>query len=123
MAGPPIEIDVDPLAKPMVCHTPSLNPLHRQQKVHDGLIRDEAMGILKKVPHGEPTEWCHRMVNTRKYVESPRRTVDVSPLKFCKRETHAFEAPFYLARRVSKNTWKTVTDAWNGYDSVPLRTV
>ena len=56
MAGPPIEIHMDPLTKPIACHTPSPIPLHWQQKVHDDLIRDEAMGILEKVPHGEPTE-------------------------------------------------------------------
>ena len=62
------------------------------------------------------------MVITRKHDGSPRRTVDLSQLnKFCKRETHAFEAPFHLARRVPRNTWKTVTDAWNGYHSVPLQ--
>lgn len=31
------------------------------------------------------------------------------------------ESPFNLARRIPKDTWKTVTDAWNGYHSVPLR--
>ena len=64
------------------------------------------------------------MVITRKHDGSPRRTVDLSPLnKFCKRETHAFEAPFHLARRVPRNTWKTVRDAWNGYHSVPLQLI
>ena len=122
MAGPPIKIHVDPLAKLVACHTPATIPLHWQQKVHDDLLRDEAMGILEKVPHGEPTQWCHRMVITRKHDGSPRRTVDLSPLnKFCKRETHAFEAPFHLAHRVPRNTWKTVTDAWNGYHSIPLQ--
>ena len=77
---------------------------------------------MEKVPLGEPTEWCYRMAITRKHHKSPRRTVDLSLLnKFCKRETNAFEAPFHLARRVSRNSWKTVTDAWNGYDSIPLR--
>ena len=122
MAGPPIEIHVDPLVKPMACHTPSPIPLHWQQKVHDDFIRDEATGILKKVPHGKPTVWCHRTVITRKHNGSHRRTADLSPLyKFCNRETHAFLAPFHLARRVTKNTWKTVTDTWNGYHSVRIR--
>eukprot|EP00794_Sanderia_malayensis_P000860 gene860-152_t len=31
------------------------------------------------------------------------------------------ESPFHLARRVPKDAWKTVTDAWNGYPSVPIR--
>ena len=56
-----------------------------------------------------------------KHDGSPRRTVDLSSLNnFCKRETHAFEAPIHLARRVPRNTWKTVAGAWNGYHSVPL---
>ena len=51
----------------------------------------------------------------------PRRTVDLSPLKkFCQRETFATESPFHLARRIPGDTWKTVTDSWNGYHSVPL---
>lgn len=74
------------------------------------------------VPYGEPVTWCHRMVVTWKHDGSPRRTVDLSPLnKFCRRETFASECPFHLSRRIPKGTWKTVTDAWNGYHSVPLR--
>ena len=52
-----------------------------------------------------------------------RRTVDLVPLnKFCQRETYAMKFPFQLARRIPKDSWKTKTDAWNGYHSVPLRT-
>ena len=122
MAGPSIEIYVEPFAKPIACHTPATIPLHWQQKVREDLYKAEDLGILEKVPYGEPTEWCHCMVITRKHDGTPRRTVDLSSLnKFCKRETFASEAPFQLARRVPRSTWKTVTDAWNGYHSVPLR--
>ena len=31
------------------------------------------------------------------------------------------DTPFKLARRIPKGTFKTVTDAWNGYHGVPLR--
>ena len=110
--APPIEIHVDPSAKLVAVHTPASIPLHWQDKVHENLLRDEAVGILERVPHGEPTLWCHRMVITRKHDGSPRRTVDFSSLnKFCRRETFAAEAPFKLARRIPRNTWKTVTDA------------
>ena len=62
------------------------------------------------------------MVVTRKQDGSPRRTVYLSPLnKYCKRETCATDTPFKLARRIPKGTFKTVTDAWNGYHGVPLR--
>ena len=122
MEGPPIEIHVDPAATPKACHTPANIPLHWQQRVYDDLLRDEALGVIERVPYGEPVTWCHRMVITRKHDGSPRRTVDISPLnKFCQRETFAMESPFHLARRIPKDTWKTVTDAWNGYHSVPLR--
>ena len=122
MEGPAVEIHVDPAAPPKACHTPANVPLHWQQKVYDDLLRDEALGVIERVPYGEPVTWCHRMVITRKHDGTPRRTVDLSPLnKFCQRETFAMESPFHLARRIPKNTWKTVTDAWNGYHSVPLR--
>ena len=112
MAGPPIEIHVSPSAKPRAFHTPASIPLHWQQQVHANLHRNEALGILEKVPHGEPTQWCHRMVITRKHDGTPRRTEDLSPLnKFCRRETFASETPLKLARRVPSNTWKSVTDA------------
>ena len=122
MAGPPVEIHVQEDAKPKVCHTAAPIPLHWQERVKQDLIRDEALGVIEKVPFGVPVTWCHRMVVTRKTDGTPRRTVDLSPLnKYCRRETHSGESPFLLARRVKGGTWKTVSDAWNGYHSVPLR--
>ena len=56
MAGHPIEILVDPKVKPVACHTTATIPLHWQQKIHDNLLRDKAIGILEKVSHGETTE-------------------------------------------------------------------
>ena len=122
MSGPPMEIHVDPEATPKVCNKPAPVPLHWQQRVYEDLLRDEALGVIERVPSGVPVTWCHRMVVTRKHDGTPRRTVDLSPLnRFCKRETFPAEAPFHLARRVPGQTWKTVTDAWNGYHSVPIR--
>ena len=122
MSGPPMEIHIQEGATPKVCNTPATVPLHWQQRVYDDLLRDEALGVIEKVPPGVPVTWCHRMVVTRKHDGTPRRTVDLSPLnKFCTRETFPAEAPFHLARRVPGHTWKSVTDAWNGYHSVPLR--
>lgn len=51
--------------------------------------------------------------------------LDSGPLrlnKFYQREMFAIELAFYLARQVPKDTWKTVTDTWNGYHSVLLGT-
>jgi len=122
MSGPPVEIHLEDGTTPKAVHTPATLPVHWQEKVHTDLLRDEALGVIEKVPYGEPVTCCHRMVVTRKHDGTPRRTVDLSPLnKHCKCETFASESPFHLARRVPKGTWKTVTDAWNGYHSVPLR--
>ena len=122
MCGPPIEIHVDPNAPPRAVHTPAIVPLHWQEKVKADLLRDEALGVIERVPYGEPVTWCHRMVVTRKHDGTPRRTVDLSPLnKHCRRETFAVESPFNIVRRIPGDTWKTVCDAWNGFHSVPLR--
>ena len=122
MDGPPVEIHLDEAATPRACHTAASIPLHWQDKVHQDLLRDEALGVIERVPYGEPVTWCHRMVVTRKHDGTPRRTVDLSPLnRHCRRETFTTESPFHLARRIPGNSWKTVTDAWNGYHSAPLR--
>ena len=122
MSGPPVEIHLEANTTPRTCHVAAPVPLHWQRKVYEDLLRDEALGVIERVPYGQPVDWCHRMVVTRKHDGTPRRTVDLSPLnKYCKRETFASESPFHMARRIPGNTWKTVTDVWNGYHSVPLR--
>ena len=118
----PLEIHIDKEAKPSACHKAAPIPVHWQDEVYNGLLRDEALGIIERVSYGEPITWCHHMVVTRKHDGSPRRTVDLSPLnRHCKRETHNSESPFHVARRVPAHNWKTVTDAWNEYHSVPLK--
>ena len=122
MEGPPIKIHVNPNAIPVTLRKPAPVPLHWQEQVESELHRDVALGVLERVPLGEPTTWCFRMVVTRKDDGSPRRTVDLSPLnKHCEREVHTSKSPFKLARSVPDNSVKTVFDAWNGYHSVPIR--
>jgi hypothetical protein len=112
MDGPPVAFHVEKDAKPVQLTTPAPVPLHWQEKVKQDLDRDVNLGVLERVPYGEPTEWCFRMVIGRKHDGGPRRTVDLSPLnKFCKRETHPSKSPFHLARSVPQGSYKTVTDA------------
>jgi len=122
LSGPAISLHVDPNATPHAVHTPIPVPIHWQDVVKEQLDSDVAMGVIEKVPIGEPSPWCHRMVIARKSDGSPRRTVDLSPLNaHCQRETHYVKSPFQQAKEVPSNTWKSVTDAWNGFHSVPLR--
>ena len=121
MTGPDIKIHLDPKAIPVVVESPATVPGHWQDQVYDGLVRDCNLGVLEKPPIGEPTTWLHRMVLVMKTNGQIRRAVDLSPLnKWCRRETHHVRPPFQQARSIPPNTWKSVTDAWNGYHSVPL---
>jgi hypothetical protein len=61
------------------------------------------------------------MVVVRKQNGSPRRTVDMQNLNDASlRQTHPVLSPYQKAMTVPMNTYKTVTDAWEGYHSVPL---
>ena len=40
--------------------------------------------------------------------------------KVCLRETHHLKPPFHQVKSIPPHTWKTVTDAWNGFHCVPL---
>ena len=53
MEGPPIKIHMDEDAKPRAFHTPATIPLHWQEQVHSDLLRDEALGVIEKVPYGD----------------------------------------------------------------------
>ena len=118
----PLELHVDPNAKPVAVHKPALVPLHWQDKVFQDLERDVKIGVLEKVGTNTPATWCSRMVVTGKSDGTPRRTVDLQPQnRHAVRQTHHVESPFHLAVRVPQSTIKTVTDAWNGYHSVPIR--
>ena len=122
MKGPPLNIHVDPNATPVSCRVPSLVPLHYLDRAEALLKREESMGVITKVPDNVKTPWCHRLVWREKPNGELRKTVDLSPLnKHTVREVHAMRSPFQLAKGVPANTWRTVTDAWNGYHSIPLR--
>ena len=122
MEGPPLELHVDPEVKPIAVHKPIPVPLHRQQEVKESIDRDVKLGVLEAVPVGGPVTWCHRMVTVRKKNGKPRRTVDMQVLnKHAVRETHHTQSPFHQATMVPAGTKKTITDAWNGYHSVPIR--
>ena len=117
----PLHLYVDPEAKPVAVHKPALVPIHWQEKVHQDLERDVRLGVLEKVDPNTPVTWCSRMVITPKADGTPRRTVDLQPQnRHAVRQTHHVSTPFHLADRIPQNTKKTVTDAWNGYHSVPI---
>ncbi|XP_066965683.1 uncharacterized protein [Macrobrachium rosenbergii] len=122
MEGPPHHIHVVQNAKPVAFHTPLPVPKHWENEVKKQLEKDvSCQGIIRKVPAGEATEWCSRMVVTGKKNGQPRRTVDFQPLNaVCLRETHHTATPFDMVSNVPPHTFKTVTDAYSGFHQVEL---
>ena len=120
--SPPLEIHLRPDAVPKQVHTPATIPVHFREAVKRDLDRDVAMGVIEKVGVNDSFEWCSRMVITRKHNGEPRRTVDLQALNAATlRQTHHTQPAYQQASTVPKDHWKTVTDAWKGYASLPLR--
>ena len=116
-----MRIRVDPQAEPVVTKRSPHVPIHWQDEVAQQLERDVALGVIERVPPNTPVTWMHNMVLTPKPDGSPRRTVDLQPLnRHSVRETHHTIPPFKQARAVPLRTFKTVTDAWNGFHSIEI---
>lgn len=120
--GPALEFAIDSTIKPTARHTPATVPLHWMDKVKSSIDDDVSLGVLEWVDVNTPVTWCHRMVVVRKHNGAPRRTVDMQALNAASiRQTHHTQSPFQQATTIPKDTWKSITDAWNGYHSVAIR--
>jgi hypothetical protein len=121
MKTDPIRIHVDDTATPVAARTAATVPIHWRDEISDMLAQDVALGVIEKVEIGTPMTWCTRMHVVAKWDGRPRRTVDLRPLNTaCKRENQHVIPPFKSAPLIEANTYKTKTDAWNGYHSCPL---
>ena len=101
---------------PRPAYWPATIAEHWTEEVKSSIEKDVQIGILKKVPFNEATEWCSRMVIVKKKDGRPRRTVDYQQLnKQCMREPNHCESPFHTARRIPENSWKSCFDAVDGY--------
>ena len=49
----PVEILLKDGATPKAVHTPALIPVHWQEVVHQDLMRDVALCVIERVPHGD----------------------------------------------------------------------
>ena len=58
----PLQLFLNPEAKPVAVHKPAVVPIHWQDKVFADLERDVALGVLEKVGPNTPVTWCSRMV-------------------------------------------------------------
>ena len=60
--SPPISLHVNPDARPVAIHKSRPVPIHWREQVLAELERDVRIGVLERVPIGEPTTWCSPMV-------------------------------------------------------------
>ena len=82
-------------------HTPINVPHYWENEIKQQLDKDVELGMLQKVPVGEPTEWCMRIVPVAKQDGKPCRTVDFQPSnKYCDRETHHTLRPFNVVSNI-----------------------
>lgn len=117
----PIRIHIDPNATPVAVKQAATVPIHWREKVKDQLDQDVALRIIEPVPIGTPTTWQARMHVVAKHDGEPRRTVDLRALNSNGlRETQHVVPAYKQARLIPANTFKSVTDCWNGYHSCPL---
>lgn len=122
MDGPELEISTKDNVEPTKVRVPATIPVHWRAKVKKGLDKDVELGVLEWVPMNTPETWCSRMVVTPKHNGDPRRTVDLQGLNDAsKRQTHHTAPPFRQATSVHGNSYMTVTDAYEGFHSVPIR--
>ena len=113
---------IDPNAKPVAKTKPRPIPIHLQDRVKALLDRFVRLGSLRKAPFNVPVPWCHDLVITEKKDGTLRLTVDLQNLNaYAERELHHTQSPFHQARIIPSNMKKTVSDAWNGYHSLPIR--
>ena len=57
MTGPAMSLHVNPEAAPRSVHTPLPVPIDWQEAVKKQLDDDVNLGVLEKVPFGEPSLW------------------------------------------------------------------
>ncbi len=121
MAGQPMDIVFkEDGVKPHYVYTPIPVPHHfkKQVKLDLDSVR---LGIIEKVPQGDMSRWCARMVVTPKANGKPRRTVDLQQLnKATIREVHHTPSPINLVSSIPTGKVKTVMDAWNGFHGLGI---
>ena len=121
MKADPIRIHIDPDAVPKPAFTAATVPIHYREAVSEQIKQDLDRKVIERVGAGVPTIWQARMHVVGKPDGTPRRTIDFRHLnQHCKRETQHVVPPYKQARLVPAGGFRTVTDAKDGYHSVPL---
>jgi hypothetical protein len=124
--SPPLELhsgSLSPTTRPIAVHRPAMVPLHWQEPVLQGLLRDLRLGVIERVPLNTPVRWQSRMHITAKHNGEPRRTVDYQAINdVSPRQTHHTQAPWHIVASIPEGVRKSCFDAFHGYHSLQLAT-
>ena len=120
MAGPDMDIVLEPDAKPRRVYTARPIPYAYREQIKQQLDDMVAEGIIEPVT--EPTDWCHPIVVVDKKNSSEKRlTVDLKSLNSqVKRPAHSMATPRDLLPNIGTSKWFTKVDARHGYWQIPL---
>ena len=92
-----------------------------KKKFHDLILKEIDEGILRPAPANKPTKYCAQMVPIIKKNNEPRKTIDYRHLnEQCERIPHHTPKPFDIVSNIPSKTYKTVMDAYNGYNQIAL---
>ena len=112
MTDPPLKIDPDAIS------TAVLIPKHWEKQLKETLDRDTWLEVVGK------TLMVFHLLGCIIWLWLPKLMVaaeELSPLNmFCVGETHNIDAPFIQVHEITANTWKSLTNTWNGFDYVSL---
>ena len=120
MAGPDMDIVLEPDAKSRRVYTARPIPYAYREQIKQQLDDMVAEGIIKPVT--EPTDWCHPIVVVDKKNSSEKRlTVDLKSLNSqVKRPARPMATPRDLLPNIGTSKWFTKVDARHGYWQIPL---
>ena len=115
MSWPPLEIHLNPDARPQYISSPSSVPLHCQEQVKADLDRDVCMGVIDWWTGA--TAWL-----LSGNMMALRGAVNLQPLnKHCRRKEWVTTTPLKQGQPVPKDSFMAVNNAWNGCHSALLR--
>ncbi|XP_065190961.1 uncharacterized protein K02A2.6-like [Sycon ciliatum] len=120
MAGPPMDIQLQPDAKPSCVHTARPIPYAFRDQVKSQLDTMVVDGIIE--PVSEPSEWCHPIVLVdKKGTTEKRLTVDFKRLNDqVLRPAHPVRTARDVVSGIGSAQFLTKLDARHGYWQIPL---
>ena len=122
ISGEPMTIKLKPGAhQSSPAYRPIPVPFHFKEQVKKDLDKLVRMGVLEKVPQGETSDRCARMVIAVKGNGDPRIVVDFTDNNNDSyREVHHTPSPFNLVALLPRGKLKTVVDAKDAFYSLLL---